>query len=184
MSNLDIHHRAYPLLDLRLVVSLPKAVQKSTINAGDHNSTLKSTSLYGMFADNKIARASLKAADESNHPDGLIRNFNSGSAPCYLLKWITRGQSVRFYWTLDRIYDVSRAHMYVHACADWPLPENASYKIEIDRVRERWGRRTVHLRKQYSVAIKTNLGESCWMRIGRINRTSSKFYIFLKYKYI
>jgi len=53
-----------------------------------------------MFADNKIVRASLKAtpADDTDHPDGLIRNFNLGSAlRHYPLKWITRGQSVRFH---------------------------------------------------------------------------------------
>jgi len=102
MSNLDIHHRAYPLSGLlRLVASLPEAMQESTNNLGNYNSTLKSTSLYGdMFADNKIVRASLKAtpADETDHPDGLIRNFNLGSTlRHYLLKWITRGQSVRFH---------------------------------------------------------------------------------------
>lgn len=50
---------------------------------GDHNSALKPTSLYDdMFVDNEIARASFKAtpADETDHPSGLIRNFNLGSA--------------------------------------------------------------------------------------------------------
>lgn len=35
-----------------------------------------------MFVDNEIARVSLKATsgDETDHPSGLIRNFNLGSA--------------------------------------------------------------------------------------------------------
>lgn len=121
MSNLDIHHRSYPLSDVSASsLRYPRRCRNRQINSGDHNSTLKSISLYGvMFADNKIVRASLKAtpANETNHPHGLIRNFNLGSTPRhYSLKWITRGQFVRFYWTLDRIYGVSRAHIYVHVC--------------------------------------------------------------------
>lgn len=88
MSNLDARYRAFQTLPPRIVaLGLVCARRGGVIDkliSGDHNSALNPTSLYDdMFVDIEIARASLKAtpADETDHPSGLIRNFNLGSAP-------------------------------------------------------------------------------------------------------
>jgi len=74
MSDLDIHHLAYPLLDASASGMKQPRRYRNQNEFRDHNFTLKSSSLHGdTFADNKIVRASLKAG----RWDGSSGRFNS-----------------------------------------------------------------------------------------------------------
>lgn len=101
-----------------------------------------------MFVDNEIARASLKAspADETDHPDGLIRNFNLGSAlRHYPLKWITRGQPaipldaprsyIYIYTNHTHVYAYSHGLTITRECVVWKGENAVAKAVQTDAIK-------------------------------------------------
>lgn len=103
-----------------------------------------------MFVDNEIARASLKAspADETDHPDGLIRNFNLGSAPAPLSAKVDNARAARAV-PLD-VY--IRVHMYVRTC----MLARIDHHWRMRSPREGGGEGECSCKSRAADAIKTN----------------------------